>query len=116
MELFKFQNFHKRLWLFVAAAFIFGIGLILLGVNHSEAIDGFALNGVIQDGIHYVYRDGGDLREISPGAWWLNAILYGMGFLLVVAGMIVLFVVGYADLVRPIQKRMNPFGNDRDLQ
>jgi hypothetical protein len=115
MELFKFQSFHKRLWVFVVAAFICGFALILLGVEHSEAIDAFALDGVIEDGSHYVPQEGGDLREIPAGSWWLNAILYGVGFFLVVVGMIVLFVVFYTDLVRPIQQRLNPFGKNRGL-
>ena len=116
MELFNFQSFHKSLWMFVAAAFICGTVLILLGVLHSDAIDAFALDGVIEDGVHYVPQEGGDLRAIPPGDWWLNAILYGAGFFLVVVGMIVLFVVFYADLVRPIQQRLNPFGKNRRLQ
>jgi hypothetical protein len=115
MKLFGYSGFHKRLWIIAGAALIIGIPIALLGFRHSESIDGTAASGYIEDGEHYVLQGDGDVREVPGRVWWTNLLLYAVGFLFAVAGLIVFFVVAYADLVKPIQQRLNPFSKDQGL-
>jgi len=115
MKLFVYSGFHKRLWIIAGAALIVGIPIALLGFRHSESIDGTAAAGYVEDGQHYVLQGDGKVREVPASVWWMNVLLYAVGFLFAAAGIVVLFVVAYADLVRPIQQRLNPFSKDGGL-
>ena len=109
-------RFHRALWLIAAGGFAIGIPLLVLGFRHSDAIDGTALSGYIEEGTHYVELGTGEMSEVPAHTWWFNTLLYGVGFADTIAGMLFLFVAGTMDLVRPIFGSWFPKDNDRMLK